>query len=99
MGTNGHPAIARVEIPKWVAESANLLGALHAVLLEQCSLLGLRPYPYILHRAHETARISLDEKEEIKLRLMLDLRAGGIELEEPSGKSTAKMSSDLKGRY
>jgi len=99
VGTNGHPAIARVEIPKWVAESANLLGALHAVLLEQCSLLGLRPYPYILHRAHETARISLDEKEEIKLRLMLDLRAGGIELEEPSGKSTAKMSSDLKGRY
>jgi hypothetical protein len=99
VGTDRHPAIARVEIPKWVAERAESLGALHTALLEQCSLLGVRPYPYILHRAHETARISVAEKEEIKLRLLLDLRQAGVDPEDLSGKSAAKISSDLKGRY
>ncbi len=99
VGVEDHPAIARVEIPKWVARDADLLGAVHAELVEQCSLLGASPYPYILHRAHETARISLDENGEIRLRLMLDLRENGIEMEAPSGKSTAKMSSERKGSY
>ncbi len=99
IGTKAHPAIARVEIPRWVAEDARMLGAVHAELIEQCLLLGASPYPYILHRAHETARISSQEREEIRLRLMLDLLDGGLELEDPSGKSTAKLSSSLKGSY
>lgn len=99
VGTPGHPAIARIEVSKRVAESADRLGGLHAVLLEQCSLLGARPYPYILHRAHETARITLDEKEEIQLRLMLDLREAGMEIEDASGKSAAKLRASLKGSY
>ncbi len=99
VGAVNHPAIARVEIPKWVASDPGLLGSIHATLLEQCSILGASPYPYILHRAHELARISLDEKEEIRLRLMLELREAGVEMEAASGKSVAKASSDLKGRY
>ncbi len=99
VGTEAHPAIARVEIPRWVAQDAGLLGAIHTELIEQCLLLGASPYPYILHRAHEIARISSQEKEEIRLRLTLDLLDGGLELEDPSGKSTAKLSSSLKGSY
>lgn len=97
VGTTGHPSIARVEVPKWVADAPDELDRLHIELLAQCAQLGARPYPYILHRAHETASISNAEKEEIKLRLVLDLLEEGLVLEDSSGKSTAKASSALKG--
>lgn len=99
VGTERHPAIARVEIPEWVAASPDRLGVLHRLLLEQCSLLGARPYPYVLHRAHETARISEAEKAQIRDRLLLDLYEAGTQPEDASGKATAKISSNAKGRY
>lgn len=99
VGSPGHPSIARLEIPKWVADSDNLLNSLQAALIEQCSLLASRPYPYVLHRAHETARLSSDEKTQLKQRLLLELRSGGAEVEVPSGKSTAKITSQVKGSY
>jgi hypothetical protein len=73
--------------------------ALHRALLEQCALLAARPYPYILHRAHETARISMQESEQIKLRLILEMRSHGLEPEPASGKSSAKAVSSTTGRY
>ncbi len=94
VGSEGHAVIARVEIPRWVANRSASVEALHSTLLEQCNLLGARPYPYILHRAHETAKIGLDEKEQIKLKLLLELRAAGVEPEPPSGKSSAKQVSE-----
>lgn len=99
VGAEGHPAIARVEIPLWVAQSPPMINDLHAALIDQCRLLGARPYPYILHRAHETARISVAEKEELKLRLLLELRNHEVVPEGPSGKSSAKRRSEIRGSY
>jgi hypothetical protein len=99
VGSEGHPAIARVEIPAWVARSAPMINALHSALIDQCRLLGARPYPYILQRAHETARISVSEKEELKLRLLLELRDHEVVPEGPSGKSSAKRRSEIRGSY
>jgi hypothetical protein len=98
VGTEGHPSIARVEIPQWVADSPGMLSSVHGVLVEQCALLAVRPYPYILHRAHETAKVSVEEKEQIKLRVLLELRRNGVEPEGPSGKSSAKIVSETKRR-
>ena len=98
-GEESHPVIARVEIPKWVAVDSERLQILHAALLEQCQLLAARPYPYILHRAHETARISMQEKEQIKLRLLLEMRAQGLEPESASPKSSAKSVSQRRGSH
>ena len=95
VGSAGHAAIARVEIPQWVADDAEKLNLLHAALIEQSRLLGARPYPYVLHRAHETARVSRDEKEQVELMLAIELRNQGAEVEEVSSKQSAK---DLKGR-
>jgi NurA-like 5'-3' nuclease len=53
-------------------------------------LLGARPYPYILHRAHETALVSRDEKGQVELMLALELRKAGSEVEERSNKQSAK---------
>jgi hypothetical protein len=99
VGSERHPLIARVEIPKWVAGDGASIDALHGVLLEQCLLLGVRPYPYILHRAHETAKISEAENEQIKLRLLLELRQNGVEPEARSAKSSVKAQSEIKGRF
>jgi hypothetical protein len=99
VGDVGHPAVARVEIPKWIAVDPGRIHVLHRALLEQCRLLGARPYPYVLHRAHETARISVQEKEQIKLRLLLEMRALGIEPELVSAKSSTKAVSQRGGGH
>jgi hypothetical protein len=87
--------LARVEIPAWVAQDPALLDALHAVLVEQCRVMGTRPYPYLLHRAHETARVSLEEKEQVTQMIALELRRRGVPIE---GQSFKQSNKDLQGR-
>ncbi|PWH12500.1 MAG: hypothetical protein DDG60_12845 [Anaerolineae bacterium] len=95
VGTEGHPWPVRVEIPRWVAEDGEKLGWLHAMLIEQCRMMGARPYPYLLHRAHECAVVSLEEKHHIEQMLLAELRRAGSETDELSYKQSAK---DLPGR-
>lgn len=95
VGTDRHPWPVRVEIPKWVADDKEKLNLLHAVLLEQCRMLGSRPYPYLLHRAHETALVKLEEKQQIEAMLTQELRAQNEEVDQGSYKQSAK---DLPGR-
>ena len=95
VGSSGHPSVARVEIPQWVAADDEKVNLLHVILVQQSQLLGARPYPYILHRAHETAKVSRDEKEQIDMLLAMELREHGVEVDEGSYKQSAK---DLKGR-
>jgi NurA-like 5'-3' nuclease len=85
----------RVEIPRWVADDTDKLGMLHAVLVAQCRMLGARPYPYLLHRAHETAVVSHDERNQVEQMLLRELREQGAETDEGSYKQSAK---DLPGK-
>lgn len=89
-GVPRHPTIVRVEIPKWVADDTSLLNLLHVILLEQCRIMGARPYPYILHRAHEIAVVKMDEKNQVQSMLEMELRQSGGEVGEQSSKSSAK---------
>jgi hypothetical protein len=95
VGTQGHPWPVRVEIPKWVADDKEKLDTLHGVLVEQCRMMGNRPYPYLLHRAHETAVVKQEEKLQIEQMLQQELRRNNEEVDEGSNKQSAK---DLKGR-
>src|SRR5512133_3314729 len=90
VGSEGHPWPVRVEIPKWVAEDPKKLDLLHCILLEQCKMMGSRPYPYLLHRAHETAVVRYEEKEPIEQLLALELRRIRAEVGDASNKSSAK---------
>jgi NurA domain-containing protein len=90
VGTRGHPWPVRVEIPKWVAEDSKKLDLLHCILLEQCKMMGSRPYPYLLHRAHETAVVRYEEKEQVEQLLALELRRINAEVGDGSNKSSAK---------
>lgn len=95
VGTEGHPWPVRVEIPQWVAQDSEKLGWLHAILVEQCRMMGDKPYPYLLHRAHECAVVSFEEKHQIEQMLQLELRRAGGETDDGSHKQSAK---DLPGR-
>ncbi|MGA2489956.1 MAG: DNA double-strand break repair nuclease NurA [Anaerolineales bacterium] len=95
VGETKHPWLVRVEIPKWVADDTIKLNLLHAALLEQCKIMGAKPYPYILHRAHEIAVVKFEEKRQVEQMLELELRQAGSEMDTESYKQSAK---NLKGR-
>lgn len=91
----GRAGLARVEIPAWVAGSPEKLDGLHAALVEQCRIMGPRPYPYLLHRAHEVAVVSIQEKEQVTQMIAQELYHRGVPVGERSYKQSAK---DLPGK-
>jgi len=52
--------------------------------------MGRRPYPYLLHRAHEEALVSQEEKGKLLERLALELQRQGLGLSQRSHKLSAK---------
>jgi NurA domain-containing protein len=96
VGTLGHPWPVRVEVPQWVAEDRKKLELLHSVLIEQCNMMGARPYPYLLHRAHETAVVRREEKDQIEQLLALELRRVRAEIGDRSYKDSAKALPGVK---
>jgi hypothetical protein len=95
VGSVGHPWPVRVEIPRWVVDDKEKLDLLHGVLVQQCNMMGSRPYPYLLHRAHETAVVKNEEKLQIEQMLAVELLRNDEEVDQSSNKSSAKV---LKGR-
>ncbi len=95
VGREDRPWLARVEIPAWVARDPAMLNNLHSVLLAQCRILGARRYPYLLHRAHETAVVTLQEKEQVTQMILAELRQRGVQVGEQSHKQSLK---SLPGR-
>jgi len=93
-----HPYPVRVEIPAWVAKDAHMLDNLHAVLVHQCWILGARTYPYILHRSHEVAVVTHEEKQQVENMIAQELMRRGVGVVEPSHKQAAKEAGGRK-RY
>lgn len=96
---SGKPYLARVEIPAWVANDPDVAGAIHAVLLEQCRVLGRRAYPYALLRAHEIAVVSYEEKRQIAEMIAHELSKYGVVPEGPSNKQGGKEALTGRSRY
>jgi hypothetical protein len=94
-GRENHADWARVEFPAWVSSGETFINNLHAALIQQCQLMGARPYPYLLHRAHETAVVSLKEKEEVVGMIIQELQRRGLSVSGASNKQSAK---DLESR-
>lgn len=95
VGRPGKAWLARVDIPGWVAEDRAILENLHAILVDQCRIMGSRPYPYLLHRAHEVALVSRQEKEQVTQMIIMELGRRGLTIE---GASQKQASKDLPGR-
>jgi hypothetical protein len=84
------PNIPRVEIPAWVAQDAEALATLHAVLMWQSRRVPQIPYPYILHRAHEVAVVQREERDVVEGWLCRVLIASGHPFCVPSAKQQMK---------
>ena len=91
VGRIGHPWIARVEIPAWVASDPDEITLLQQVLIDQCQMMSNRPYPYVLHRAHEIALVSQLEKQQMEERLLKEMQHLGLPLNLQSNKLSAKL--------
>ncbi|MEA3325907.1 MAG: DNA double-strand break repair nuclease NurA [Chloroflexota bacterium] len=99
VGEPGKPHLARVEVPNWVAGDRMLVGLIQAVLLEQASIMGTRPYPYILHRAHEVAVVTLPEHQHVEEMIVAEFQRRGIPIDEKSNKQYHKDLDSTKTRY
>lgn len=95
VGYDEAPWIARVEVPAWVVENNRDLDLLHAILIDQCRVLGGRSYPYLLHRAHETAVVTQPEKAQVTQMIVQELIRRGVTTDRISYKQSTK---DLAGR-
>ena len=79
VGDSKRSAVARVEIPLWVARNRAAVDELHALLLAQCTMQGRNPYPYALTRADELAYISSKDKAKLDEMINIELRRKGID--------------------
>ncbi len=77
-GSERQTALARVEIPLWVAEDSAKLDTLHATLVEQSQQTGAAPYPYPLLRAHEVTVVTMDDREELTRMIERELTERGF---------------------
>jgi len=80
-------AIARVDIPRWVAEDPAAVAFVHGLVYDQCKLMG--DYPYVLARADELAVVG--RHDEMNLNMMIDghMQRLGV----PDSLSAAKANS------
>jgi len=99
VGQKGRPHLARVEIPGWVANDPGLVGVIQAVLTEQACIMGTRPYPYILHRAHEVAVVTMPEHQHVEEMIVAEFTRRGIRVDEKSFKQYHKDLDMTKTRY
>lgn len=99
VGSPGKPHLARVEVPGWVARDRALVGLLQAVLTEQSAIMGTRPYPYILHRAHEVAVVTMPEQQHVEDMIVAEFDRRGIPVDEGSFKQYHKDLPTGKTRY
>lgn len=93
VGRTGHPWPVRVEFPAWVASDSSMLTRLQAALIAQCRILGLQPYPYLLHRAHEAAVVTFEERDQVTRMIVAEMRARGVAIDEISHKQFHKNQS------
>jgi hypothetical protein len=99
VGLPGKPHLARIEVPAWVAKDKAKLGFVQAALLEQARIMGARPYPYILHRAHEIAIVNMAEHEHVEEMIVAEFERRGIPVDEKSNKQYHKDLPTGKTRY
>jgi hypothetical protein len=95
VGKENRPYLVRVEIPAWVVEDQTKLDGLQAVLVSQCCMIGARAYPYLLHRAHETAVVSMEDKEQVTQMIVNELRKRGLGV---AGASAKQFNKDMVGK-
>lgn len=90
VGTDEFQHLARVEVPAWVARDKENLSLIQAALLDQTRMLGSKPYPYLLHRSHEVALVSMDEHQRVEDMIISEFMREHLPIGSPSQKQAVK---------
>ncbi len=80
-------AMARVEMPEWLAHDTARLEAALAAVWSDCRLLH---YPYLLTRAHELALVSRQERASLEQMLRTEMMRRGLRFEESPKANTKR---------
>jgi hypothetical protein len=83
--------IARVDIPRWVADDPQKVEAVHGLIYNQCQIIG--NYPYVLARADEMAVVGYRDRESLEIMIENAMERYGL-----AGSVTAKQSSKSVAR-
>lgn len=84
-GQRGHQ-IARVDVPMSVAREPEAVAVVHALIYDQCRILG--DYPYVITRADEVAVVGKRDQQELDNRIALKMESQGV-----AGAVTAKQQA------
>ncbi len=98
--SNGRgPTIARIDIPMWVARDKAAVGALHALVVAQCSIQGRKHYPYALTRADELAYVSGAEKSQLDEMIRVEMLRHQLEPEASNKLQTKGLARGDRRRH
>jgi hypothetical protein len=86
-----HGQVARIDIPISVAQDAGAVAAVHALVYDQCQILG--GYPYVLARADEVAVVGRRDQDNLDAIIESAMGRQGI-----TGQITAKQLSKFLAR-
>ncbi len=93
----GKRALARVDIPLWVAHEEANVTAVHALIYDQCKILG--NYPYVITRADEIAVVNRRDQEELENRIALRLADLGIDAQITAKQQSKEFARSGKTRH
>jgi hypothetical protein len=81
----------------WVAQDEEAVSAVHALIFDQCQILGL--YPYVITRADEIAVVGRRDQEELEHRIALRLAEKGIDTQMTSKQQSKQFARSGKTRH
>ncbi len=93
----GQRQLARVDIPMWVARDEASVSAVHALIYDQCQILG--NYPYVITRADEIAVVGKRDQEELENRIALRMAEQGIDTSMTSKQQSKDFARSSKTRH
>ena len=93
----GDRQLARVDIPMWVARDEEDVAAVHALIYDQCQILGY--YPYVITRADEIAVVGRRDQEELEHRIALRLAEQGLDTQMTSKQQSKQFARSGKTRH
>jgi len=89
--------IARVDIPRWVAENPDDVATVHALIISQCRIMG--DYPYVLARADEMAVVGRQDASELNFMLDVIMQRHGITADITAKQGSKELARGSRTRH
>ena len=89
--------IARVDIPRWVAEEDGAVTAVHSLLIDQCRIMG--DYPYVIARADEMAVVGRQDASELNFMIDVIMERHGISNDITSKQGSKELARGGRTRH